>query len=56
MSSKLFYLCLLLIIAHFAWRAIHPAHRKELHRISKISAATLIAASIIAITWHFFRT
>ncbi|WP_444542518.1 protein MIGRI [Deefgea salmonis] len=55
MSSKLLYLCIFLLTAHFAWRRLHPAHRKELHRISKISAATLIAASMIAITWHFFR-
>ncbi len=32
-----------------------PSHRKELHRISNISASVLVAASIIALIWQLLR-
>jgi hypothetical protein len=55
MSSKIFYFLLIVLFCYFGWRAILPAQRQELHRISKISAVTLLSASFIALIWHFWH-
>ncbi|WP_444542285.1 protein MIGRI [Deefgea rivuli] len=44
-----------MLFCYFGWRLILPAQRQELHRISQISAATLLSASLIALIWHFWR-
>ncbi|MGL6040783.1 MAG: protein MIGRI, partial [Deefgea sp.] len=51
MSGKLLYFFLFIFICCAGWRVLLPSQRKELHRISNISAIVLITASIIALIW-----
>ncbi|WP_444542500.1 protein MIGRI [Deefgea chitinilytica] len=55
MSGKLLSIFLFFLACGLGWRILLPAQRKELHRISNISAIVLISASVIALIWHWVR-
>jgi hypothetical protein len=52
MSGKLLYIFLFILVCCVGWRVLLPSQRKELNRISNISASVLIVASMIALIWQ----